>query len=35
MKISTMGAELFTRAERRSDRHDEANSSLSQFCGLA
>jgi len=31
MKIRPVGAELF-RGERRTDRHDEANSRFSQFC---
>ena len=31
MKIRPVGAEL-SHAERRTDRHDEANSRLSQFC---
>jgi len=31
MKIRPVGAELF-HAERRTDRHDEVNSSFSQFC---
>ena len=31
MKIHSDGAEYF-HAERRTDRHDEANSSISQFC---
>jgi hypothetical protein len=31
MKIRPVGAELF-RADRRTDRYDEANSRFSQFC---
>jgi hypothetical protein len=31
MKIRPVGAELF-HAEGQTDRHDEANSHLSQFC---
>ena len=31
MTIRLVGAELF-RADGRTDRHDEANSRLSQFC---
>ena len=31
MKIRPVGAELF-RADRGTDRHDEANSRFSQFC---
>jgi len=34
MKISPVGAEKF-HADRRTDRHDEANSRLSQFCEIA
>ena len=34
MKIYPMGAELF-HADRRTDRHDEANSRFWQFCELA
>ena len=33
MKILLVRAELF-HADRRTDRHDEANSRFSQFCGL-
>jgi len=31
MKIRPVGAEIFD-ADRRTDRHDEANSRFSQFC---
>ena len=34
MKIRPVGAEL-RHADRRTDRHDEANSRLSQFCERA
>jgi len=34
MKIRPVGAELF-RAERRTEKHKEANSSFSQFCKSA
>jgi len=34
MKIRLMGAELF-HADRRTGRHDEANSLFSQFCESA
>jgi len=34
MKIHPVGAELF-HEDRRTDRHDEANSRFSQFCANA
>jgi len=34
MKLCTMGAELF-HADRQTDRHYEADSGFSQFCGHA
>ena len=36
--IRPVGAELFhadTRTDRQTDRHDDANSRVSQFCGSA
>jgi hypothetical protein len=35
MKIRPVGAELFMRTDGRIDRHDEANSRVSQFCERA
>jgi len=35
MKIRLVGVEFFNADGRRTDRHDEANSSLLQFCERA
>jgi len=41
MKIRTLGTEVFhegqrdEQSDRRTDRHDESNSSFSKFCRLA